>query len=430
MTHRVEPDMNRQPQGTGMKRSPHWKKIPKGWFWILAVAAVAVLLILARTFLFPAGPGGRGQGQNNLQRPLPVTAMPTQKAKMDVNLKGLGTVVPVNTVIVRSQVSGQLLRVHFREGQVVQQGALLAEIDPRPFEVQRMQAEGQLARDQSLLKNAEVDLARYKELLAQDSIAAQQVSTQEALVEQYRGAVKTDEGQVASARLQLTYSRITAPVAGRIGLRLVDPGNMVQTSDQNGLLVITQLQPVTVVFSVPQDNLPLIMKKIGAGGVLPAFAYSQDGKTLLAKGKILAVDNQIDTTTGTVKIKAVFDNRGNKLFPNQFVNVVMKVDTLPDAVVMPTAAIQRGSVGTFAYVVNKDDSVSVRLLKLGPVEGENVAVLDGLTAGEVVVVVGGDKLREGSKVEVITKAVAGTPAPGSKGPRDGTRKNGRKAADR
>ena len=288
-----------------------------------------------------------------------------------------------------------------------------------------MQAEGQLARDEALLRNAESDLVRYKLLLSQDSIADQQVTTQESLVQQYKGAVTTDRGQIANAKLQLTYSRVIAPVSGRIGLRLVDQGNMIQSNDVNGMAVITQLQPITVVFSVPQDNLPAIMKRLRSGKVLPVTAYSQDGKTMLAKGTLLAVDNQIDTTTGTVKLKAKFDNKNNELFANQFVNIVMKVDTLTGVTVMATAAIQRGSIGTFAYIVKEDKSVNVRPLQLGPTEGENVAVLNGLAPGEFVVVVGGDKLREGTKVEIVTNEAAGTPAQGRKTPRDGAPKDKR-----
>ena len=401
------------------------KMIRSRWIWlviVVCIAAAAYKIFLMQTATQAVA---RAKAQNDAQRPLPVMAMAARKADMDINLRGLGTVIPVNTVTVRSQVSGQLLRVHFEEGQSVKAGTLLAEIDPRPFEVQLMQAEGQLARDEALLRNAESDLVRYKLLLSQDSIADQQVTTQESLVQQYKGAVKTDRGQIANAKLQLTYSRVIAPVSGRIGLRLVDQGNMIQSNDVNGMAVITQLQPVTVVFSVPQDNLPAIMKRLRTGEVLPVYAYSQDGKALLAKGTLLAVDNQIDTTTGTVKLKAKFDNKNNELFPNQFVNVVMKVDTLSGVTVMATAAIQRGSIGTFAYVVKEDKSVNVRPLQLGPTEGENVAVLNGLAPGEFVVVVGGDKLREGTKVEIVTNEAAGAPAQGRKTPRDGAPKDKR-----
>ncbi len=401
------------------------KMIRSRWIWlviVVCIAAAAYKIFLMQTATQAVA---RAKAQNDAQRPLPVMAMAARKADMDINLRGLGTVIPVNTVTVRSQVSGQLLRVHFEEGQSVKAGTLLAEIDPRPFEVQLMQAEGQLARDEALLRNAESDLVRYKLLLSQDSIADQQVTTQESLVQQYKGAVKTDRGQIANAKLQLTYSRVIAPVSGRIGLRLVDQGNMIQSNDVNGMAVITQLQPVTVVFSVPQDNLPAIMKRLRTGEVLPVYAYSQDGKALLAKGTLLAVDNQIDTTTGTVKLKAKFDNKNNELFANQFVNVVMKVDTLSGVTVMATTAIQRGSIGTFAYVVKEDKSVNVRPLQLGPTEGENVAVLNGLAPGEFVVVVGGDKLREGTKVEIVTNEAAGAPAQGRKTPRDGAPKDKR-----
>ncbi len=335
-------------------------------------------------FLSPATApnGARGKAQMENERPLPVTAVAAKKGDIDVYLNGLGTVTPVNTVTVRSQVSGQLLQVHFKEGDAVKAGELLAEIDPRPFQVQLMQAEGQLIRDEALLKNAENDLARYKLLLAQDSIADQQVTTQESLVQQYQGIVKTDQGQIANAKLQITYSRIIAPISGRVGLRLVDPGNMIQANDVNGIAVITQLQPITVVFPVPQNNLPAILKRLRSGDTLPVYAYSQDSKVMLAKGALIAVDNQIDTTTGTVKLKARFDNANNELFANQFVNVAMKVDTLRGATVMPTAAIQRGSIATFAYVVKEDKTVTVRPLQLGPTEGETVAVTSGLTHRE------------------------------------------------
>ncbi len=413
-------------QRPGITRTHLFSKLLRSrWFWLLIVVCIAAAGY--KIFLMQTADQAvvRAKIQNDAQRPLPVVARPVGKADVDVNLRGLGTVMPVNTVTVRSQVGGQLLRVHFTEGQVVEAGALLVEIDPRPFEVQLMQAEGQLARDEALLRNARTDLARYKLLLSQDSIADQQVATQESLVQQYEGAVKTDLGQIANIKLQLTYSRVIAPISGRIGLRLVDPGNMIQSNDAGGIAVITQLQPITVVFSVPQDNLPAIMKRWRSGEPLPVYAYSQDSRALLARGTLLAVDNQIDTTTGTVKLKAKFDNNSNELFPNQFVNVVMKVDVMSGVTVMPAAAIQRGSIGTFAYVVNEDKSINVRPLQLGPTEGENVAVLTGLAPGESVVVVGGDKLREGTKVEVAANGAADTPAKGRKTPGDGAPKGRR-----
>ena len=373
--------------------------------WVIII--VTIVIIIAGIIFIRSNMTGKKS--LNGERPQPVTAVMTNKADFDVYLKGLGTVIPANTVTVKSQVSGQLISVRIKEGQHVNKNDLIAEIDPRPFQVQLMQAEGQLARDEAFLKNAESDLALYKQLIAQDSIAAQQVTTQEALVKQYLGVIETDKGQIANAKLQLTYARVIAPITGRVGLRQVDPGNMVQVNDANGIVVITQLQPITVVFSLPQDNLTILMKRWNAGATnLPVQDFDQEGKVLLASGKLLAVDNQIDTTTGTIKLKAIFDNKDTKLFPNQFVNVRLKVDTLRDATVMSSAAVQRGSIGTFAYVVKDDKSVTVRMLKLGPAEGDNVVVMEGLAPGESVVTVGGDKLREGIKVEIITPDSKGT----------------------
>ena len=367
--------------------------------WVIII--VTIIIIIAAIIFIRSNMTGKKSSDVN-QRPQPVTAVMTNKADFDVYLKGLGTVIPTNTVTVKSQVSGQLMSVRVKEGQHVNKGDLLAEIDPRPFQVQLMQAEGQLARDEAFLKNAEGDLALYKQLIAQDSIAAQQVTTQEALVKQYRGVIETDRGQIANAKLQLIYARVIAPITGRVGLRQVDPGNMVQVNDANGIVVITQLQPVTVVFSLPQDNLTILLKRWNTGESLPVEAFDQEGKVLLAVGHLLAIDNQIDTSTGTVKLKAIFDNKDNKLFPNQFVNARLKVDTLHDATVMSSAAVQRGSIGTFAYAVKDDKTVTVRMLKLGPAEGDNVVVMEGLAPGESVVTVGGDKLREGTKVEIMT----------------------------
>ena len=388
--------------------------------WVIFLVAIILIIIVFMIFIAPiiAKHKADKQAQEMSQRPQPVTAVITKKADFDVYLKALGTVIPINTVAVKSQVGGQLMSLNFKEGQIVKKGDLLAEIDPRPYQVQLMQAEGQLAKDEEFLRNAESDLALYKLLQKQDSIAVQQVTTQESLVKQYKGVIQTDKGIIANDKLQLIYARILAPISGRVGLRQVDPGNMVQVNDSNypnGIVVITQLQPITVVFSVPQDNLPVVLKRISHGEILPVFAYDQEGKVVLANGNLLAVDNQIDTTTGTVKLKAIFDNKDNKLFPNQFVNIKLKVDTQRDATVMSTAAVQRGSMGTFAYVVKEDKSVTVRTLKLGPTEGDNVAVTEGLAPGDLVVTVGGDKLREGSKVEMIT--------PGSKNASGQPRKN-------
>jgi membrane fusion protein, multidrug efflux system len=392
------------------------------WLWVLAV--VALLAIAAGVWWYgwskPAETPTATKGRvDPSARALPVIAAAAKKGSIDVYLNALGTVTPRNIVTVRPRVDGQLMSVAFREGQVVKAGDLLAEIDPRPFQVQLTQASGQMAKDQALLKNAHVDLERYRTLLAQDSISKQQVDTQEALVRQYEGTVQQDQGAVDSAKLQLTYARVTAPIGGRVGLRQVDPGNVVHASDTTGLVVITQLQPSTVIFPIPEDNVPRVMKRMQDGEAIIVDAWDRDQKVKLATGKLLTVDNQIDTTTGTVKLKAEFANENLALFPNQFVNVRMLVQTLPDAILIPTAAIQRGAPGTFVYVVKDGQSVAVTPVKLGPAQGEVTAIAGGLAAGDVVVVDGADKLREGAKVELITRDAQAAPVPGAarRGPR-------------
>ena len=370
------------------------------WLAIILVIAVAAYIIK----LISTHPEEDYKKSEKFTDPvIAVAAVAATQGDFPVYLTGLGTVTALRTVTVRSRVDGELIRVAFKEGQMVRAGDLLAEIDPRAFQVQLMQAEGQLLRDEALLKNAQTDLVRYKTLLEQDSIAAQQTVTQESLVKQHRGTVGIDRGLVANAKLQLSYARITAPITGRLGLRLVDQGNIVHASDTNGLAVITQIQPIAVVFTLPEDDLQAVMKQFRSDQSLPIEAYDRSGKIKLAEGQLLAVDNQIDTSTGTVKLKGQFANEDGALFSNQFVNIKMKMDTLYSATIIPTAAIQRGIMGTFVYVVKEDQTVSVRPLTLGPTEGEKVAVLQGLQPNELVVVDGADKLRESMKVKLITR---------------------------
>ena len=359
-----------------------------------------------------AGKGKKGEGFG--ARSIPVEALPAQAGDLVIQLNGLGTITPLRTVTVKGRVAGQLLRVHFEEGQLVREGQLLAEIDPRPFEVQLAQAEGQMARDRALLDNARIDLARYRTLFAQDSIAKQQVDTQAALVRQYEGSLAINQSQIDNAKLQITYSRITAPISGRVGLRQIDQGNIVSGNEPNGLVVITQLQPISAIFSVPQDQLPTLMKRVRSGEKLIVEAWDREQKVNLATGRLASVDNQIDPATGTVKLKAQFPNADASLFPNQFVNARLQLDTLKDAILISTAALQRGAQGTFVYVVKPDNTVTVRPITLGPTEAQRVAVTQGLEAGELVVTDGMDRLREGAIVEV-------TKRPELKGSPDGRR---------
>jgi len=327
-----------------------------------------------------------------------VVAATSHKGDIGVYYSGLGAVTPLATVTVKSRVNGQLMSVRYREGDTVSKGDLLAEIDDGPYKAALTQAEGQLIRDQAALDNARIDLARYQLLAPQEAIPEQQLATQQATVHQDEGIVKLDQGQIESAQVNLAYCRISAPVAGRIGLRLVDPGNIVQATDTNGLVVITQMDPISAIFTISEDQLQVVLKRIAAGQTLEVDAYDRDAKTKLAQGSLTTLDNQIDPATGTLKLRATFGNAKGTLFPNQFVNARLLVQEKRGVTLVPTAAVQRNSQATYVYVVKTDSTVTVRPIIIGTTEGDESEVTSGMTPGEVVVMTGVDKLQEGSKV--------------------------------
>jgi multidrug efflux system membrane fusion protein len=349
------------------------------------------------------GGGGRsGGGGFNFAAngPLPVVARAAVKGDLNVYMNGLGTVTPMANISVRSQITGQLVEIHFEEGQMVEKGALLAVIDPRPYQVALEQAEGQLLQAQSQLKSAQLDLSRYETLSQQDSIAQQQVDTQRALVAQYQGLIQTNQAAIDSAKLNLDYCHVTAPVSGRVGLRQVDQGNYVTAGDSSVLVVLTQVKPITVIFTLPEDNVQLVTARMQSGEAIPVDAFDRTQTHKIATGTLGTIDNQVDTTTGTFKLRAVFPNDDEKLFPNQFVNVRMLLDVDRGATVISSSAVERGQQGNFVYVVQPDSTVAARPVTLGTAEGERVAVTKGLAVGEQIVTDGADKLREGMQVIV------------------------------
>jgi len=392
-------------------RTPVWRRV--AWIALVVLVAIGVAWWI-HTRPAPQQQRGRFAAPDTM----PVGAAPITQGDIKVTLNALGTVTPLQTVTIKTQINGQLTQVFFTEGQTVHKGDPLAEIDTRPYALALEQAQGQLARDQALLNNANVDLVRYRKLFAEDSVAQQTLATQEALVRQYEGTVKIDQSQVDSARLNLVYCHITSPITGKVGLRLVDPGNYVQVGDTTGLLVITQMQPITVIFTVPEDNVPAIMKQLRAGSTLQVTAYNRSDTTLLATGKLMSVDNQIDTSTGTLKLRALFDNDDEALYPNQFVNAKLLLDVVHGATIVPSSAVQRGAPGTFVYLIKDDGTVAVQPVKLGPVDGDKVQVLSGLKPGDRVVVDGADKLRDGAKVVAhdVTQAPSGAAAPANGSP--------------
>ena len=392
--------------------------------WIVGLMVVAAMVAAGGWWLQQMKAKNAAKIDRN--RPVPVLIGQVRLGDAPVTITALGTVTARQQATVRPRVDGLLLAVDFSEGTVVKAGDTLARIDPRPFEAALAVAQGQLEKDLAQLEIARTDVQRYKKLLAEDSIAGQQVDAQIALVKQLEGTVAADRGAVATARLNLSFTAITAPIAGRTGLRQVDPGNMVRASDTTGLVVLMEVQPITVVFAVPQEDLPEVMARFRdrkARGEIPAEALDRDGRTVLEKGRVLAIDNQTDPTTGSTKIKAQFDNQANRLYPGQFVNVRLLVDTLKAVLLVPPSAVQRGTQGAFVYVVSDDKTASVRPVQLGPASDERIVIASGLTSGETVVIDGADKLRDGSLVTAVVpppssprKQEVQPPEPGSSTP--------------
>lgn len=380
---------------------------------VIAIVAVGGWWLAHRTTVptgFRFGRGGPGGGIGAMA--MPVGTATAKLGDIGIDLDALGTVTPRRTVAVRSQVNGLLQSVAFKEGQEVKQGDVLAQVDPRPFEAALLQAQGAHARDAALLANARADLKRYQDVAPQGLIPEQTLATQKALVAQYEGTLKSDQGQIDTAKLNLGYARIVAPIDGRVGLRAVDPGNTITTSDT--LVTITQLKPIDVLFTLPEDNLPELLKHMNDGS-LKVDAMSRDKTATLASGALASLDNQIDTSTGTVKAKAEFANADESLFPNQFVNVRVHLTTLTGAIIVPSAALQRGADGMFVFVVNADRTVAQRAVKPGASQGQDIAVTDGIKPGDIVVTDGADNLRDGSRVELPGDAPKPAAAADAKG---------------
>ncbi len=400
--------------GTARPEAP--MRSGRGWVWflILVLAAAGGYYFWSKKNPAPAGGAGQGAAGANGKKgfgAIPVVGAKASKGNIPVYYNGLGAVTPIYTVEVKSRVDGELMEVHFKEGDLVHKGDPLVEIDARPYQAALTQAEGQLVRDQAQLENARVDLARYKTLVAQNAAPEQQYATQEALVHQDEGIVKYDQGLIDSAKVNIVYCHIQAPITGRIGLRLVDPGNIVQASDTNPLLVITQIDPISVIFTLAEDQLPVVFQKFSAGQRLSVDAFDRTSNTKLASGTLTTLDNQIDQTTGTLKLRATYDNKTNKLFPNQFVNVRLLVQLKQNVTLIPTAAIQRNSQTTYVFLVQPNNKVTVRNITTGTTEGENTEVTSGLSPGDQVVMTGVDKLQEGTQVVVRPPGATGAPAP-------------------
>ncbi|BCR24600.1 MdtA/MuxA family multidrug efflux RND transporter periplasmic adaptor subunit [Aquipseudomonas alcaligenes] len=367
--------------------------------WLIALVVLLGALLL--WWLLPGKPAAKKVGNSPWDGPVPVRLTEVGSGDFHIELKALGTVTALNTVNVRSRVDGELVKVFFEEGQLVKAGDLLAQIDPRPYQVALQQAEGTLAQNQAQLKNAEIDLARYQGLYAEDSIAKQTLDTQQALVGQYRGTVKSNQAAVAEARLNLDFTRIRAPISGRLGLRQVDLGNLVRSSDTTPLVVITQVEPIAVNFTLPEKDLPPVLARVRDNQKLRVEAWDRGEQQRLAEGELHSLDNQIDVATGTVKLKARFANTGEQLFPNQFVNVRLRVETRRQATLIPSAAVQFGARGTFVFVLGEGDKVQIRDVRIAASDGATSLVEEGVKVGERLVLEGIDKLKDGSQVQVI-----------------------------
>jgi multidrug efflux system membrane fusion protein len=416
MDHMDVPGQHGPAPGSGPSRTPRKRGLI--WFlFLLIVAGVAGYAVwrAGQPIAPQAGQGGGGGGRGGGGRggslgPLPVVVANATRSSIPVYLNGLGNVSAFYTVTVKSRVDGQLMKVDFNEGDLVKEGQVICEIDPRPYQVQLEVAQAALAHDTALLDNAKVDVERYKMLLATDAIPKQQLDTQTALVAQYDATIKQDQANIDNARLQLVYAKVTAPITGVVGIRLVDPGNIIHASDNTGMIVITQLQPIAVMFTIPEDSLPQVTKKLRAGSHLSVDAYNRDNSTKLASGTLLTIDNQIDSTTGTSKLKAVFDNKDYGLFPQQFVNMRLLVDTLTNQLVVPAVAVQNGQQGTFVYVVDDQSRVHLKTVQVGTTTVTSADILSGLSDGERVVVDGTDRLIEGAQVRVRRAGELNNPA--------------------
>jgi multidrug efflux system membrane fusion protein len=384
---------------------------------VLALAAAAVFAWQKAENIAPSTTDSTNASRS-ASPPQTVRVAPVELGDMPLTIDALGTVIPFETVTIRTQIAGNLVEVGFTEGQIVKKGDFLAQIDPRPYQAILAQSKGQLAKDQALLSQAQTNLTRYEALNKQDSIARQQVDDQAALVAQDRAAIATDQAQVQTAQLNLDYTRIVSPIAGRAGLRLVDPGNYLQPSDTSGIVVVTQIDPISVVFSTPEDNLPRIAARLNSGAKLDVTVFDRANVNKLATGTLTTYDSQVDVTTGTIKMRATFDNPNSVLFPNQFVNVRLLVDTLSGVALAPNAAVQVGPSGNFVYLLNADSTVSKRDVVTGPADGRRTTVTSGLAAGDRVVIDGVDRLRDGAKV-ALAEAVPGGQGAGAQGPSAG-----------